>query len=60
VKRVEREDAAFLRVDPEHLLGVGRIGHWKHAGGIGAHQQVGIEPQGHGVRATNRSSQWTS
>ncbi|XHR98732.1 hypothetical protein ACFB49_03250 [Sphingomonas sp. DBB INV C78] len=40
---VERKDAAPLRLDPEDLPGVATVGHRKHANGVSAKQQIGVE-----------------
>src|SRR5271167_646367 len=40
VERVERQDPAAARIDPEELRVVGRFGHRENPGGIGAHENV--------------------
>jgi hypothetical protein len=41
VRRLERDDAAQLRADPEQIVGACIFRHWKDAGLIGAQNQLG-------------------
>ncbi len=41
MERVQREDAARLRIDPENLGVFGAVGHRENASGIGAEHQLG-------------------
>ena len=54
VERVERNDAALLRLDPEQARVVGVLGHRKNAGRIRLQQDLGrdVDPSAavHGVR----------
>ena len=52
VKRVEGDDAAALRIDPEELGVVRRFGHREDAGGIGPQQDLGAQRDQHGFELT--------
>jgi len=43
MKGIERKDAAMVRIDPEQLGVVCRLGHRKDAAGIGGEQDLGEE-----------------
>jgi hypothetical protein len=53
---VQRQDRPPLRLNPEHLLRIARIGHRKHPDGISAKQQIGIDHRA-GLVAWGRGGQ---
>src|SRR5215471_1614910 len=62
MKRVERDDAAALRVDPEQLRVLGRLSHREDAGGIGSEQNFGGQRHQHGntLRRCRLVAAWTT
>ncbi len=58
MKAVERQDAALLRLDPEHVARGAVVGHREDAERIGAEQHLGVEVPGHAVPAHSGGWRW--